>query len=86
MVARARAAGGGAVGIVEIKEIEAEVMYQAARTVGRKRGPYRITDEFLAVVLGQERTGGVKLVMKENDVSERTARRWLRQAGERGLR
>jgi hypothetical protein len=84
MVARERTARGAA----EIDGIEeVEIMYRAGQVASRrKRGPYRITDEFLTAVLGQEHDGGIKLIIKTHDVSERTARRWLRQAEERGLR
>jgi hypothetical protein len=72
-------------GHLELDDEQGEAIYAEARTIARPRGAYKITDEFLTDVLEQERQGGVKLVMKENDTSERTARRWLREARVRGL-
>lgn len=65
---------------------EALTISERARIAARKRGPYRITDEFLRDVLAWHGEGGVKQVCKEADVTERTARRWLAEAKDRGLR
>jgi hypothetical protein len=63
-----------------------------ARRAARGQRHYRVTDEFLERIVGWHRDGGVRRVIKETqpelgrEPSERTVRRWLAEARERGLR
>lgn len=53
------------------------------------RGPYKLTEEFLRGIrqqMNEAGRGGIGKVSKANDVSERTVRRWLAEAKERGIR
>jgi hypothetical protein len=77
----AQTRGGWA--ILDVDEVAAAD--ERARLATRKRGPYKVTDEFLRDVMGWHHQGGVKRIMKEAVVSERTARRWYAEAIDRGI-
>jgi hypothetical protein len=73
-------------GAIILPKAQTAAMRRRAERITRPRRGERATDEFLGRVVKWYGDGGVERIRHETGRSERTARRWLSLAKERGLR
>jgi len=67
-----------------LTEVVKTQIVSVGEIAGKRRGPYKLSPEYLDEVHRVAASGGVPAVKERWHVSERTARRWLAAANEAG--